>query len=94
MTCMDCIYFDRCDISDNVYFATEELKKADCPDFKNKADFVEVVFCKDCEHWRRMGFDPILEKEFGHCHNNDFPFMCETRPDTDADDFCSYGKRK
>ena len=58
------------------------------------ADVVEVVRCGKCKHWRKMGYDPIFKKGFGHCYNNDFPFMCETRPDTDEDDFCSYGVKK
>ena len=58
------------------------------------ADGVDIVFCNECKHWRKMGYDSLFEKGFGHCHNNDFPFMCETRPDTNADDFCSYGERR
>ena len=92
MTCKDCIHYDVCQ-----YHITEEtdMTVAECSHtFKNKADFVEVVRCKGCKHWRRKGFDPIFEKEFGYCYNDDFPFMCETRPDVNEDDFCSYGERK
>ena len=57
------------------------------------ADFVEVVRCGKCKHWRMVSYDPLFGKTFGRCHNNDFPFMCEERPITNADNFCSYGKR-
>lgn len=66
----------------------------DLIDNQPTAEVVEVVFCEKCKHWRKMGRDPLLEKDFGHCHNNGFPFMCETCPDTNADDFCSYGERR
>ena len=46
------------------------------------AEGVDIVFCKECKHWRRIGIDGLIGKDFGYCHNNDFPFMCETRPDT------------
>lgn len=37
-----------------------------------KHDFVEVVRCRDCEHWKPMG------KHFGECHNgcHDVEFYC------------------
>ena len=63
-SCMECIHFNPC----NTY----------CSAFKNKADFVEVVRCKDCKH--RTGtkmkcsmFDDIQ---------------------MDRNHFCSYGERK
>jgi hypothetical protein len=94
MTCYDCIHCDACSDAGDSGFSCLKEDVSKCKHFKNKANYAEVVRCKKCKHWRRMGFDPIFEKEFGHCHNNDFPFMCETRPDTNADDFCSYGERK
>ena len=58
------------------------------------SDVVEVVHCEKCEHWVKKGYDPIFERKFGYCYNNDFPFHCEERPIINGNDFCSYGKRK
>lgn len=52
MTCRDCISFAEClEYESTPYYGldaacnnVEEL----CENFKNKADFVEVVRCKDC----------------------------------------------
>lgn len=55
-TCKDCLHFEVCDsgrhigeyeIDDGVYSDGVENQ---CLAFKNKADFVEVVRCKDCLH--------------------------------------------
>lgn len=48
MTCKDCIHYEVCN-----YHITEEtpLTVDECSlGFKNKADFVEVVRCKDCAY--------------------------------------------
>ena len=49
--CKDCLYFNRCVVL-GVELDIKHNKEADknCRHFKNKADFVEVVRCKDCEH--------------------------------------------
>lgn len=50
MTCYtNCIYCDFCSSADGVVYQDEADLKADCPKFKNKADFVEVVHCRDCD---------------------------------------------
>ena len=52
MTCKDCIDFDVCMARGDI--ATKELldgAEIDCDFFKNKANFVEVVRCKDCKYW-------------------------------------------
>lgn len=77
-TCKDCIHYDLCgtlylplypDSIDRI----EEL----CDYFKNKADFVEVVRCKECQHRSTDDF---------------YSFYCR-RDDVGCkdDDFCSYG---
>ena len=47
MSCKDCIHYNVCQ-----YHIDEEtdMTVAECGNFKNKADFVEVVRCKDCKH--------------------------------------------
>ena len=56
--------------------------------FKNKADFVEVVRCKDCIHFEAITLDSGISVGFGNCKNkkgiNLYPK--ET-------DYCSYGER-
>lgn len=53
MTCNDCIHEDLCmDKFKKQYpsYANKNITVDDCEHFKNKADFVEVVRCKDCKH--------------------------------------------
>ena len=62
MTCMDCVHFKGVCEGHGLYFEDEYIKnvafsedvKDLCPDFKNKADFVEVVRCKDCAKCQTM----------------------------------------
>ena len=51
VSCEDCIQYDVCEYADGQKYETQELLKADCPRFKNNADVVEVVRCKDCTEW-------------------------------------------
>ena len=48
------------------------------------ADVVEVVRCKDCEHWGGIIYGFVCRKFSG----------IETKICMHADDFCSYGERK
>lgn len=91
MTCKDCIHKRLCVVKAFPdMFENTKWDKERCDQFKNKADFVEVVRCKDCEHWKRIAFDNIFECDFGICHN-----PCdETEKETIERDYCSYGKRK
>lgn len=84
MTCKDCIHEDICDMP----IITDGRKNAsNCKKFKNKANFVEVVYCKDCE-WSTE-----------RTRNNElFQYQCRNtiacgKPRR-AIDFCSYGERK
>lgn len=71
MTCKDCIHYDIC----TFHLTADEYK--DCVHFKNKADVVEVVRCKDCTWYigRRCGnpfglkSDHIIPSEF--CSNGE-----------------------
>ena len=91
MTCNDCIHQYCCKY--DRFFGVDEVENK-CNYFKNKADFVEVVRCKDCKHWAKMRYDTLLERSFGDCHNDDTPFHCETRPCTNGDYYCGSGERK
>jgi hypothetical protein len=48
------------------------------------ADVVEVVRCKDCEHWGGVIYGFVCRKFSG----------IETKICMHADDFCSYGERR
>ena len=48
MTCKDCIHYDACADWMPPTELLEEIFPDRCTQFKNKADFVEVVRCKDC----------------------------------------------
>ena len=92
MTCKDCIHNDLC--FDNGthfirYVKGEDKENAEtkCPfkHFKNKADFVEVVRCKECKHSRKQ------DKVFGitdyRCSKHNISCLSPY-------DFCSYGEWK
>ena len=94
MTCVDCLHFDICD-NKKCNFMTKETIKKDldfpCSDFKNKADFVEVVRCKDCKHaYFRYNCKDTMQEIYA----------CEKRPagrmhkKVGADFFCAHGERK
>ena len=81
MTCEDCIYYDICltAFSSRGMYLGDDAEKMEC--FKNKADYVEVVRCKDCIYCdlecRCEAPENGLMRDF-------------VRPN----DFCSYGERK
>lgn len=86
MTCKDCIYRAMC--YKHEHYGKENEKP--CEMFRNKADFVEVVRCRDCKHWKRIAFDNIFECDFGICHN----LYDEIEKETIERDYCSDGERK
>ena len=76
MTCKDCIHYEPCYEYGNILDPLGGGVK--CDSFKNKADFVEVVRCKDCK---------FLIQEESTCA------IC-THDIVYPDDFCSYGERR
>ena len=85
MTCKDCLHYDVCVIVQYSSKEYDHYTEFGCEDFKDKADFVEVVRCKDCRHghWNQ-------ETLFGRCV--DFCDFTDLR--IDKDHYCSYGERK
>lgn len=64
MTCKDCVYKKKCanreemvQLDEHIWDEMEDIPCVEyfCKDFKNKADYVEVVRCKDCKyhHWEQ-----------------------------------------
>lgn len=90
MTCKDCTHEELCKdrLSKQGYsnYAQRNLIVEDCEYFKNKADFVEVVRCRECEYSREQGkVLGVTSYKFCSKHN----ISCLS-----SYDFCSYGKRK
>ena len=50
MTCKDCLFYDKL-----CFHTLEEYELKLCEDFKNKADYVEVVRCKNCVYANDKG---------------------------------------
>ncbi len=75
MTCKDCLHYDIC------VFHLKGNENEKCLHFKNKADLVEVVRCKDCEHWIYWADEKRCSCDLHYKHPN-------------REDFCSYGDRK
>jgi hypothetical protein len=69
MTCKDCIHQTFCGtftrpMMPDIVNASERL----CVDFKNKADLVEVVRCKDCKHSINLDKNCVLNRNvYKHC---------------------------
>lgn len=75
-TCKDCIYYEFCEYCP---FNDINIEKK-CEDFKNKANVVEVVRCKECKN----AMSP--DKHSCYCAKfEEFVLL---------NDFCSYGERR
>lgn len=85
-TCGDCIHADVCA---RVPYLTEFScdNPAYCKDFNNKADYAEVVRCKDCIHWYET--EGVCLKIYSDGEVSPYAWQ-----DRNPDDFCSYGERR
>ncbi len=78
--CGHCIHFERCSVWHKEFIGKPLKVESLCEYFKNKADFVEVVRCKDCAN--------IL-------HKNDISVVCKILGKVMiTEDYCSYGAKK
>ena len=78
--CEKCIHGDVCAYRDGMNDGDEKAL-TQCSDYKNKADLVEAVRCKDCEHWIYWADEKRCSCDLHHTY-------------TIRDDFCSYGERR
>lgn len=78
--CGDCIHANICKKVNSGWFSPKNI--AYCKAFKDSANFVEVVHCKDCQHWVRT-------ENGGYCDNPD-GLLGVDKPN----DFCPYGERR
>ena len=95
MTCKDCLHGELCmSRTDTTPFTKTEYRDLDnvekfCEDFKNKADYVEVVRCQKCKHGDVSTFSLSKDgEEYIRCY-------CSLKNAvTNVDYFCSDGERK
>lgn len=83
-TCKDCLHYEVCQ-----YHITEETDMTvnECSyGFKNKADYVEVVRCKDCEKLK-------VCKNYQYCTEHSDGWG-DNLVYVEDDDYCSFGIRK
>lgn len=90
MTCKDCIHYNIClDNGDDAAKQNAPNAEKECDDFKNKADFVEVVRCEKCK--RRVDYEgKIMCNKFGHKFQGEWYGLKATT----KDHFCSCGERR
>lgn len=75
--CENCLHYNAC-------LLNSEYEPSLCRAYKDKADVVEAVRCKDCAHY--CGFD--------HCKNGICDRDVVSKRAVYPTDFCSYGERK
>lgn len=80
MRCKDCVHCNVCGFSKELGLdQAEKMFDFKCVDFRNRADFENVIRCKDCKFAIKV----------------DRVYLCEkTGKYMKFSDYCSYGKRK
>ena len=103
--CYECLHYEACSDVGDAGFSYLKDGEEKCDHFKNKADFVEVVRCKDCLY--ASEFDKHCElnrNAYRHCElwkgdetRNVWHKYRKYYKDysiVEPDDFCSGGVRK
>lgn len=92
-TCKDCLHYEVCYILVVCNDIEQHIKEVGCDYFKPKADYIEVVRCKDCvhatelnEYEKRCYIEGCVACRQIH-QNSERTIMLPT-------DFCNYGERK
>ena len=78
-TCETCIHSRVCKYADESTIS--------CSQFQNKADFVNVVRCKDCKYCEHIRFR--FEPDLYFCNN-----AASNKAVVKPNDYCSRGERK
>lgn len=89
--CEKCIHREVCNIR-GCHDENDERALTYCADFKNKADFVEVVRCKDCEYYSSVTKYSGEPMHYGYCCNTHDSVLGNRH--RYEGDFCSYGEGK
>ena len=82
-TCKDCIGYEYCNPQPKNPRKVEKW----CDRFKNKADFVEVVRCKDCQYRNTISCNAKHER-------SDMDYCSHGLPKGIYEQFSSYRERK
>ena len=82
-TCKDCFHYDNCSDWIPPNELLQAIKPKGCKHFKNKADVVEVIRCKNC-----------IKHGTDDCIVNRKRDLMRHRTTTKAVGFCSEGERK
>lgn len=86
MTCKDCLHYNVCHyhIDEETPFAVTE-----CNNFKNKADFFEIVRCENCKHGEKF----IISRSKDGVEED--AVLCGVKSRFKAcDEWCGCGERK
>ena len=90
-SCYDCVHCEVCSGIGACSYHCSDVSK--CKHFINKADFVEVVRCKNCESFIEKGNEFLRNDVFGFCEKSRTGFF-DDGEEVYGHDFCSYGERK
>jgi hypothetical protein len=82
-TCSHCVHVDVCENRFSWLDQEDNTKHIICRHFKDKADVVDVVRCRDCKH--------LVINPFG---NGDICCRWDEWVYPKPNDFCSYGEPK
>ena len=90
--CGDCLYFGLCK---NYIDPEETFPEIDggCLTFKSKADFVEVVRCKDCVYGK-LDKAAFYHDVYGNENDTTLYHCLYGFGHNKGEHFCSYGERK
>ncbi len=84
--CKECLYYEGCPLGLAIKGST-----GTCLNFKNKADFGEVVRCKDCKfNVENMKKDPLDITDYS---GDDIVCSYFMTDGLDPNDYCSQGER-
>ena len=78
MKCNDCIYEKMCE---------SRYEREHCLSFKDKANFVEVVRCKDCKHGQKNNYGFLRGRYICEYHQDYTPLFSPSH-------FCGNGERR
>ena len=83
MTCKDCIHGVICNVLSSPNSQDEKNAEKWCWNFKNKADFVEVVRCKDCKFYKpiAIGLENACIRQSAYKEPTDYCSMGEPKND-------------
>ena len=84
--CEKCIHYDVCLLHED-NFIDDVAKNGFCGKFKNKAEFGEVVRCKDCSYCQNASQGYLCLRILNITDGMHFVY---NKPN----DFCSYGERR